>query len=109
MAGVERQRTPGNSASWGLTSFDLSDPPQELGTTESGYSWPGSRPVRLNRIVIRDPRPGWVSLEVPPLESWEEPLRWLTPQQRERIESADFYRLLQEHLTRRYLAMGSGP
>ena len=39
----------------------------------------------------------------PPLEMWAEPLRWLTPQQRERIESAEFYELLQREITRRFL------
>ena len=57
------------------------------------------RPIRLRGIVVREPRPGWVTLEVPPLEAWQEPLRWLTPQERERVESPDFYRLLQEQLS----------
>ena len=34
VAGVERQRTPGRSAIWGLTSFDPSHPPPQFGTTE---------------------------------------------------------------------------
>jgi len=33
-----------------------------------------------------------------------QPLSWLTPPQRERIESFEFFRLLQEQVTRRYLA-----
>lgn len=41
-------------------------------------------------------RPGWVSLEVPPTEVWEEKLRWLTPAQRERLEEPAFYHFLQE-------------
>jgi integrase/recombinase XerD len=61
--------------------------------------------IPLAGIVVRQPRPGWVTLEVPPLESWEKGLRWLTPPQRERIESPEFFRLLQEETTRRYLAL----
>jgi hypothetical protein len=60
--------------------------------------------VRLDGIVVRQPRPGWVTLVVPPLEAWEKPLLWLTPPQRERIESPEFYKLLQEQIGRRYLA-----
>jgi len=58
----------------------------------------------LEGIVVREPRPGWVTLEVPPLELWEKGLSWLTPEQRERIESPEFYKLIQEQATRRYLA-----
>ena len=62
------------------------------------------RSIRLRRIVVREPRPGWVTLEDPPLEVWEEPLRWLTREERERVESPEFYQTLQEHLTRKYLS-----
>ena len=61
------------------------------------------RSIRFRGIVVREPRPGWVTLEVPPLEAWEEPLRWLTREERERVESPEFYQTLQEHLTRKYL------
>jgi hypothetical protein len=44
-------------------------------------------------------------MEVPPLEKWEQPMRWLTPEQRERIQSPEFYQLLQTHVTRKYLAL----
>ena len=62
------------------------------------------RAIRLSGIVVREPRPGWVTLEVPPLEEWREPLKWLTREERERVESPSFYRTLQEHLTQRYLS-----
>ncbi len=61
------------------------------------------RPIKLSGIYVRELRPGWLALDVPPLETWAEPLRWLTPQQRERIESAEFYGLLQREITRRFL------
>ena len=32
------------------------------------------------------------------------PLKWLTREERERVELPDFYRTLQEHLTQRYLS-----
>ncbi len=53
----------------------------------------------------REPRPRWVTLEIPPLEAWQKPLSWLRPEQRERIASTDFYQLLQREITRRYLAL----
>ena len=69
-----------------------------------------TRPVLLSGIVIRETRPGWMTLEVPPLEAWEQPLRWVTPVERERIESPQFYRSLEHHLTAKFLAqkMGTG-
>jgi integrase/recombinase XerD len=57
----------------------------------------------LPAIVIREPRPGWTALEVPPLEAWASSLRGLPRVQRERIESADFYQTLQQAATERYL------
>ena len=58
---------------------------------------------------LREARPGWLTLDVPPLEAWAESMKWLTPAQWERIESPDFYRLLQREVTRRYLARIRGP
>lgn len=63
------------------------------------------RYVHLDGIVVREPRPGWVTLQVPPLETWENRLRWLLPEQRERVETPEFFQLVQEHVTRRYLAL----
>ena len=63
------------------------------------------RYIYLEGIVVREPRPGFVTMEIPPLEKWEKPMRWLLPEQRERIQSPDFYQLLQTHVTRKYLAL----
>lgn len=64
-----------------------------------------TRPVYLTGIVAKEIRPGWVSLDIPPLEKWEEPFRWFTPQQRERIESPEFYELLQREIPKRLLRL----
>ncbi|MFC1707290.1 hypothetical protein ACFL59_10835 [Planctomycetota bacterium] len=64
----------------------------------------GAATVELPGISVHSARPGWVVVTVPPQEAWEEALRWLTPTQRERIEAPAFYRFLQDHLTRRFLA-----
>jgi hypothetical protein len=66
------------------------------------------RPVRLDGIVVRELRPGWIRLDVPPLERWADPCRWLTPPQRRRIESAKFFEMLKEEIGRRYRALPNG-
>jgi integrase/recombinase XerD len=65
------------------------------------------QPVKLTGIVVREARPGWLTLDVPPLERWEEPMRWLTPEQKSRIESPEFYELLQREVARRFLQPGA--
>ena len=62
------------------------------------------RDVLLPGIRVRQPRPGWVTLDIPPLERWEPALRELPSEQRERIESPEFYHLLQQTISTRYLA-----
>jgi hypothetical protein len=61
-----------------------------------------TRPIYFTGIVVRQQRPGWNLIEVPPLERWEEPLRWLTPRQRERMETPEFYRMLEAEINRRF-------
>ena len=66
-------------------------------------SWPpsaGHAAGRSGATEISSP-----TLELPPLEAWEKRLLWLLPEQRERVESPEFYQLLQTHITRRYLAL----
>ncbi len=65
--------------------------------------------VRLDGIVVKESRRGWLSLDLPPLEMWEEPLKQLSVQQRQRIESPEFYELLQREVTRRYLTRSRSP
>ena len=65
-------------------------------------------PVYLTGIVASEVRRGWVNLEIPPLEQWEEPLRWLSRRQRERIEEPSFYELLQREIPRRLLQPAPG-
>ncbi len=66
------------------------------------------RPVYLTGIVAREARRSWINLSIPPLEQWEESLRWLTPEQRTRIEQPAFYEVLQREIPRRLLNSGSG-
>ncbi|MBT5020178.1 hypothetical protein OAF98_04620 [Planctomicrobium sp.] len=62
----------------------------------------------LTGIVAKEIRPGWISLDIPPLENWTEPFRRLTPQQRERIESPEFYELLQREIPIRLQSLPDG-
>lgn len=59
--------------------------------------------VELHGIALHEPRPGWVALDVPPLEQWQEQLALLTPAQRERLQEASFYQTLQVRLGATYL------
>ena len=63
----------------------------------------GQPDVLLSGIRVRQPRPGWVTLDIPPLERWERDLKRLPAAQRERIESPEFYELLQRTISARYL------
>jgi integrase/recombinase XerD len=61
--------------------------------------------VTLPGISIRESRPGWIELNLPPLEDWQPVLVQLSPAQRQRIQEPAFYDLLHRELSRRYLAM----
>jgi hypothetical protein len=61
--------------------------------------------VTLPGISIRESRPGWIALALPPLEDWQPILAQLPPEQRQRIQEPAFYDLLHRELSRRYLAM----
>ena len=67
-----------------------------------------TRPIYLTGIFAREAGPGWITLEVPPLEHWDESLRWLTPLQRERIAEPTFFELLQREISRRLPAVVAG-
>ena len=67
----------------------------------------GSQPVRLDGIRLSEARPGWIVMQLPPSEHWDDRLRVLDSRRRERIESAEFCQLLQSELSRRFLAMQS--
>ncbi len=62
-----------------------------------------------HRNVLPESRPGWLSLDLPPLEVWAEPLKQLSVPQRKRVETPEFYQLLQREVTRRYLARSRSP
>ena len=99
---------------------------QVLDTMSGTKSWDGSfcrsakttpadrparhpQPVQLDGIVVKESRPGWLSLDLPPLEVWTEPLKQLSVPQRKRVETPEFYQLLQREVTRRYLARSRSP
>jgi hypothetical protein len=61
----------------------------------------GGRPIYFTGTKAIEVRPGWVALDIPPLEEWEESLRWLSPMRRERIESPEFFQMLQREIPNR--------
>jgi len=68
-----------------------------------------SRPIYFTGILASEVRPGYVTLQIPPLESWEEPLRWLSRTQRERFEEPEFYEMLQREISTRLLKLPASP
>ncbi|MCL4855050.1 MAG: tyrosine-type recombinase/integrase, partial [Bryobacteraceae bacterium] len=83
----------------GRMQIDVRAMPEKEGATVKLSIVEDDRFIPLEGIIVREPRPGWVTLEIPPLETWQKPLSWLRPEQRERIASADFYQLLQREIT----------
>ena len=63
------------------------------------------RPIYLTGTRALEVRPGFVTLEIPPLETWSEPLERLLPEQRERIGEPEFYEMLQSEITRRLMSL----
>ena len=61
----------------------------------------GERPIYFTGIMAREVRPGYVTLDIPPLEQWAEPLSWLSRAQRERFEETEFYEMLQREISTR--------
>ena len=89
----------------GRMRIDLKRLPGEGNEAESTVTILGKQSdVLLSGIRVRQPRPGWVTLEIPALERWEPALRQLPLEQRERIESPEFHELLQRTISARYLA-----
>ena len=66
------------------------------------------QPVRLEGIMLREARPGWISMELPRHEIWEEALSRLTSEQRERIDSPEFFDYLRVELGTRFLRSADG-
>lgn len=52
------------------------------------------------------PRPGFITLQIPPLEKWQPVLSRVSPAQASRIAEPSFYELLQREITRRLLSVG---
>lgn len=66
------------------------------------------QPVVFEGIVVREQRPGWLTIDVPRIESWMQQRRQLTEVQRERMDSAEFYELPRQRITCRVMALKSG-
>ena len=89
----------------GKIRFHLKQQPREgnvLRTAKVTFSIQSDGPpIYFTGTIAKEVRSGWVTLEIPPLEQWEESVRWLTPAQRERIESPEFFQLLQREIPNR--------
>lgn len=69
----------------------------------------GSRAVILDGIRLTESRPGWVTIELPHSDRWASRLEALDPACRARLESPEFFGLLRQELSCRFLASRSAP
>jgi site-specific recombinase XerD len=67
------------------------------------------RPVYFTGTFVSEARPGFVTLQIPPLEQWDDPLKWISRSQRERFQEPGFYRLLQREITTRFCRLTAAP
>ena len=65
--------------------------------------------VELAGIGVREIRPGWVTLEIPPFETWQATLSRLTTAEQQRIAEPAFFEILQHELPRRLLQQPPAP
>ena len=66
---------------------------------------PNSAPIYFTGLIVTEVRTGWYNLEIPPLEKWESSLSQLTAVEREKMESPEFFRMLQTEIPRRLAAL----
>jgi site-specific recombinase XerD len=67
------------------------------------------RPIYFTGIIAKEVRRGYVTLDIPPLERWSEPLSWLSREQRERFEQPEFYEMLQREISARLCKLPEAP
>jgi site-specific recombinase XerD len=67
----------------------------------------GEPEVRLSGIVVREPRPGFFALELPPEEDWAPALSFCDDDVRARFVDAGFYEHLRDALARRFAALAA--
>ena len=67
------------------------------------------RPIYFTGTQALEIRPGFVSLQIPPLEHWAESLRWLTFAQQARFEEPEFYEMLQRQIAKRLPGLPPSP
>ena len=60
-----------------------------------------NRPVYFTGTRALEVRPGFVTLEIPPLEHWSKPLSLLSSSQRQRFGEPDFYEMVQREIAKR--------
>lgn len=65
----------------------------------------GDPPIRLAGVIIREPRPGFFSIDLPPQEAWADELAWLDRDARARFDDPALYERLRDHLATRYATL----
>ena len=67
------------------------------------------RPIYFTGTRALEVRPGFVTLDIPLLDRWSEPLGRLSRAQRERFEVAEFYERLQREIATRLRLLPTAP
>jgi site-specific recombinase XerD len=64
----------------------------------------GEVTVVLDGMVVEEQRPGFFALHLPPLESWQTRLSFLSAEAQSRVDDAAFYERLRDHVVQRFRA-----
>ena len=65
----------------------------------------GEPEVVLSGIVLREPRPGYLTIDLPPVDEWDGPLSFCAEPVRRRLSSATFYEQLRDALGVKWTAV----
>jgi len=69
----------------------------------------GEPDVTLDGIRVTEQRAGFIGIELPPLEAWDDALRWIEPAARSRLEDAAFYERLRDAIATRWAHVREPP
>ena len=67
------------------------------------------RPTYFTGTRALEVRPGFITLDIPLLDRWAQPLSWLSRDQRDRFEQPEFYELLQREIANRLNSLPPPP
>ncbi|MCC9657962.1 tyrosine-type recombinase/integrase [Rhodopirellula halodulae] len=104
-------RKPPSPPSVGRMRLEVDPNPNSNGSHAVNLGiWRDGELLPLPGVLATMPRPDWVSLQIPLQDTWEPTLRRLPAMQRERLESPQFFSLVQQEVAKRLVRIrGSAP